>query len=263
MTIQDVTVTAPKSTLPYPPIHKDKKFVVLSDWDGTITSFDSNDYLTDNFGMGLEKRRQLNLDILSGKNNFRDAFREEMRSIPKPFDECKEILKRDIRADPGFVAFFEWCKSAQIPFVVVSSGMEPLIRAVLSKLVGEDDAKLVEIISNDVTIHADGTWEIYYRHPDSGYGHDKSQAILPYRQLPEPPLLFFFGDGVSDLSAARHADVLFVKQKAGGENDLAAFCRREGIPHIIFEDFNEALPIVQAIVSGRLAKEAALRGERP
>ena len=31
----------------------------------------------------------------------------------------------------------------------------------------------------------------------SGYGHDKSQAILPYRKLPEPPLLFFLGDGVS------------------------------------------------------------------
>uniref|UniRef100_A0A0W0EX82 Uncharacterized protein n=1 Tax=Moniliophthora roreri TaxID=221103 RepID=A0A0W0EX82_MONRR len=25
---------APESTLPYPPIHKDKKFVVLSDWLG-------------------------------------------------------------------------------------------------------------------------------------------------------------------------------------------------------------------------------------
>lgn len=23
---------APESTLPYPPVHKDKKFVVLSDW---------------------------------------------------------------------------------------------------------------------------------------------------------------------------------------------------------------------------------------
>jgi len=54
----------PESSLPYPPIHKDKKFVVLSDWsvliypsgfweldgppnfscrDGTITTDDSND----------------------------------------------------------------------------------------------------------------------------------------------------------------------------------------------------------------------------
>jgi hypothetical protein len=35
--------STPESTLPYPPIHKDKKFVVLSDWDGTITTYDSND----------------------------------------------------------------------------------------------------------------------------------------------------------------------------------------------------------------------------
>lgn len=53
------------SVLPLPPIHKGKKFVVLSDWvsfsirlseqadaqDGTITDKDSNDYMTDNIGM--------------------------------------------------------------------------------------------------------------------------------------------------------------------------------------------------------------------
>ena len=35
---------------------------------------------------------------------------------------------------------------------------------------------------------------------NSGFGHDKSQAILPYRKLPNPPTLFFFGDGVSGLT---------------------------------------------------------------
>jgi 2-hydroxy-3-keto-5-methylthiopentenyl-1-phosphate phosphatase len=32
---------------------------------------------------------------------------------------------------------------------------------------------------------------------DSGYGHDKSKAILPYRDLAHKPTLFFCGDGVS------------------------------------------------------------------
>jgi hypothetical protein len=60
--IPTMTDSTPESTLPYPPIHKDKKFVVLSDWlvsfhvksrlivtdsgiarDGTITTYDSND----------------------------------------------------------------------------------------------------------------------------------------------------------------------------------------------------------------------------
>jgi 2-hydroxy-3-keto-5-methylthiopentenyl-1-phosphate phosphatase len=47
----------------------------------------------------------------------------------------------------------------------------------------------------------------------SGFGHDKSWAILPYRDLPEPPTLFFFGDGVSDLSAAKHADGMCTASK--------------------------------------------------
>lgn len=53
-----------------------------------------------------------------------------------------------------------------------------------------------------------------------------------------------------DLSAARHADVLFVKAKED-ENDLAAYCRKEGIKHIIFKDFSEALPIVESVVKGQ------------
>jgi 2-hydroxy-3-keto-5-methylthiopentenyl-1-phosphate phosphatase len=106
------------------------------------------------------------------------------------------------------------------------SGMAPLIRAVLSNLIGEEDAKTIDIISNDVDIQPDGSWNIKFRHPTrsvrfssawfvflylregtthfcSGYGHDKSQAILPYRDLPHRPTLFFFGDGVSGMLAHR------------------------------------------------------------
>lgn len=43
--------------------------------------------------------------------------------------------------------------------------MAPLIRAVLSVLVGPEEAKDIEIIANDVTVHPDGKWEIQFRHP--------------------------------------------------------------------------------------------------
>ncbi|KAH9912319.1 HAD-like domain-containing protein [Epithele typhae] len=228
---------APESTLPYPPLHTDKKFVVLSDW---------------------LKRRQGNLDILAGKVTFRDAFREMLESISgngHNFEFCKEELKKNITLDGGFKDFHKYCKEQDI------LGMEPSIRAVLSKLIG-DDAKEIDIVSNNVDIHPDGTWSIKYRHPTSGFGHDKSQAILPYRRLPNPPLIFFFGDGVSDMSAARHADVLFVKCKDGGDNDLAAYCRREGIPHILFADFSHARVVVADIVEGRTtAAEALAKGK--
>jgi len=248
------------SALPYPPLHKDSKFVALSDWDGTITNFDSNDYLTDNVGYGFEKRREVNKDILNGKITFRDAFRDMLDSISMPFEDCKELLKKNIKLDPGFKVFYEWCKANNVPVIIVSSGMTPLIRAVLSNLIGEEDAAHIDIISNDVKIEDDGSWHIVYRHPESGFGHDKSQAILPYRDLPHRPTLFFFGDGVSDMSAARHADVLFVKNdKPEGENDLAAYCVHEKIPHVLFHTFADALPVVQDVVQGKKTTDEALK----
>jgi len=56
--------------------------------------------------------------------------------------------------------------------------------------------------------------------------------------------------GTSDISAAKHADLLFVKSKPGGDNDLAAYCKREGIRHVLFEDFKDALLVVRDIVNG-------------
>jgi hypothetical protein len=105
--------TAPESTLPYPPVHNDKKFVVLTDWYAFVVHFRSRchlslDYpsiigtarsrhmtrtivsssmcfaslkllirptivadMTDFLGYGKEKRREGNLEILSGRVTFR------------------------------------------------------------------------------------------------------------------------------------------------------------------------------------------------
>lgn len=45
------------------------------------------------------------------------------------------------------------------------SGMAPIIRAILSNLVGEEVANEIRIIANDVVVFPDGKWEIQYRHP--------------------------------------------------------------------------------------------------
>lgn len=53
-----------------------------------------------------------------------------------------------------------------------------------------------------------------------------------------------------DISAAEHADLLFVKTKLDGENDLSVYCQREGIKHVLFDDFSKVLPVVDSIVKG-------------
>lgn len=63
-----------------------------------------------------------------------------------------------------------------------------------------------------------GSLEIAYSDEcRSGFGHDKSLEIRPYARLPaeERPVLFYAGDGVSDLSAAKETDLLFAKAGRG------------------------------------------------
>ncbi len=67
----------------------------------------------------------------------------------------------------------------------------------------------------------------------SGFGHDKSLTIRPYAQLPENqrPVMFYAGDGVSDLSAARETDLLFAKEGRG----TFAFSRSQDTPFLIIK----------------------------
>ena len=61
------------------------------------------------------------------------------------------------------------------------------------------------------------------------------------------------------MSAAKHADILFAKNdKAGGQNDLAEYAKRQGIRHVLFKDFTDALPIVQSVVRGEKSVDQVL-----
>ncbi|KAK9447554.1 HAD-like domain-containing protein [Limtongia smithiae] len=238
----------------------DCKAIVFTDWDGTVTLQDSNDYMTDTIGYGEARRRQLNIEVLEGRWSFRDAFHDMLESVHLPFPECIEYLKAHIELDPGFAKFYTWSKAAGIPVVIVSSGMKPIIHALLAKLVGPAAADDIQIVANDVKINDDGSWQIVYR-DESDFGHDKSRCIKPFAELPDDarPMLFYCGDGVSDLSAARETDLLFAKV----DRDLITYCEREGIPYHVFHTYKDIHEKVQAIVEGKTTIEAAIENKKP
>ena len=146
-------------------------------------------------------------------------------SIKTPFPECVKYLIDNVTLDPHFKDFYNWARENGVPVIVLSSGMVPIIRALLVHLVGPE-AEEIEIISNDVvdrpgkSREEENGWTIRF-HDDSGFGHDKSLAIRPYvkhfadRPTEPRPTMFYAGDGVSDLSAARETDLLFAKKGRG------------------------------------------------
>lgn len=204
-----------------------------------------------------------------------------MDSVKMPYDECIKYVSDNVKLDPGFNDYLQWAIKNNIPTVVLSSGMEPIIRAILEKLVGEN-AKYIDVICNNIQarpgkqINEEGGWELVY-HDDSHFGHDKSLTIRPYAQLPadQRPTLFYAGDGVSDLSAAKETDLLFAKSghgetyvlfdtmiyRANFGSDLIQFCVRDNIPFTVFEDWSQIKAKVQEVVEGKVTvQEAAKQG---
>lgn len=125
------------------------------------------------------------------------------------------------------------------------------------------EAEDIEIVSNSVIprpgkkLEDEGGWELQF-HDDSDFGHDKSLTIRPYAEhiskLPpgeHRPTLFYAGDGVSDLSAARETDLLFAKKG----HDLVTYCKREGVPFTVFEDWESILKTTKDIYEGKTTVE--------
>lgn len=224
--------------------------IVFTDWDGTVTLQDSNDYITETLGFGRPRRLEINDEILNGRISFRDGFRQMLESIPVPFDECVDVLLKNVKLDPGFKDFYTWCDARGIPIIVVSSGMHPIIHALLKNLVGDEAIAKIDILSNDVKIDGD-KWDIVYKDPESPFGHDKAKSIKEWLDAhnytkESVPLLFYAGDGVSDLSAAKETNLLFAKHG----KDLITYCKRENIPYTEFNDFEDIFTKVKAVVSG-------------
>ncbi|KAF2396688.1 hypothetical protein EJ06DRAFT_533950 [Trichodelitschia bisporula] len=245
-------MTSPPSDLPA--MATNPKFIFFTDFDGTITLQDSNDYLTDTYGMGRSRRLELGAAVLDGSLTFRSAFAQMLGSVPLPFSACTAALAQQARFDAGFVPFLRYAADNNIPVVILSGGMAPIISSMLHAELGSEMAEKLQVVANGVRVRdgkkdldEEGGWEIEFR-DESGFGHDKARTIRPYAQLGEGrPVMFYAGDGVSDLSAARETDLLFAKKG----KDLVTYCVREEVPFTVFGDWGEILEKVKAVVEGR------------
>ncbi|KAJ6437484.1 prolyl aminopeptidase (secreted protein) [Purpureocillium lavendulum] len=258
-------------------VAKNREFIFFTDFDGTITIDDTTVFLIDNYGMGRERRMKLDQDVLDGRIHFRNAFREMMDSVALPFETCIEVLIQNIQIDPGFQDFYAWARESGVPIVVLSSGVEPIIRALLNKLLGSKwdiqiVANTIEPRDGESTQHKNG-WKMQFR-DESVHGHDKSLAIRKYSSLQDSLISFYAGDGISDLSAARETDLLFAKTGKSASMmcpipfvtdinnqhaDLVHYCQKENVPFVPFSNWSNITKICKDIVAGKTSIQEVLQ----
>jgi 2,3-diketo-5-methylthio-1-phosphopentane phosphatase len=212
---------------------------------------DTGHILFDAHGCGSARREVLDEEIKNGTRSFREVSEEMWGSLNVPFEDGFQVMERTLEIDPDFQTFHKFCIANNIPFNVISAGLKPILRKVLDTFLGEEEAKHIEIVANDAKITEDGSeWKPVWRH-DTELGHDKALSITEAREEAKLacddgtiPLIVFIGDGVSDLPAAREADVLFARKGLR----LEEYCVENKIPYIAYETFADIEKEVKKIM---------------
>ena len=207
---------------------------VFSDFDGTITTPDTLEFLTARFGGGAEFYRETGRLLRDGSLTRRDGIARDMASVRVPFAEAAAALRAGIRVDPAFPAFARWCAEHAIPLTLLSAGYVEIIELLLPA---------------DVRAHLDvranrfvpGTWRTVFR-DDSPEGHDKAPAVRAARAAGARTV--FIGDGFSDRGPAREADVVFARR----DRSLVDWCREQGIACQVFASFDEVRTSLAALL---------------
>jgi 2,3-diketo-5-methylthio-1-phosphopentane phosphatase len=211
---------------------------------------DTGHILFDAHGCGSERRNVLDEQIKTGERSFREVSEEMWGSLNVPFEDGFDVMEKTIEIDPDFQQFHKFCMENNIPFNVISAGLKPILRKVLDTFLGEEESAHIQIVANEAEIKEDGSeWKPVWRH-DTELGHDKALSINEARSEAELicedgtiPLIVFIGDGVSDLAAAREADVLFARKGLR----LEEYCIEHRIPYIPYETFADIEKEVRAI----------------
>ncbi len=207
-----------------------QKLHIFSDFDGTITNTDSLVFLTRMLGAGESAIIEIGQQLRANTMTLRAGISAEMGSIRASFEEARDLLLKQVKVDPDFKKFVEWCDESQIPVTVLSAGFHEFIDLFLTS----EEYPTLEILASRINPQPTG-WECIFR-DDSDYGNDKAAAIQRARASGYHTI--FLGDGLSDRAAAEVADVVFAKRS------LAEHCRVNSIPFTEFQTFAEVLAIL-------------------
>ncbi|KAJ5826876.1 hypothetical protein N7447_003639 [Penicillium robsamsonii] len=229
--------------------HQKRKIIIFSDFDGTIFLQDTGHVLVDNLGCGAAYRNKLEEQFKTGERTFRDISDDMWGSLSIPFGDGFEIMEKNLELDSGFREFHQYCVAEGFPFNVISAGLKPVLQRTLDLFLGKEEAASIEIVANDLKAPGGIPWKPVWR-DNTDSGHDKGASVNQARvkaqsecEPDEIPLIVFIGDGVSDLAAAREADVLFARRGLR----LEEYCIEHGIEHTPFDDFSQIKKEVEAI----------------
>jgi len=208
-------------------------FVVLCDFDGTITKIDTAEFVLSKFAQG--NWRFFSDQFEKGEITLEDCLKKQFALVKASKKEILNELDNIVTFRPNFEKLAKYCKQNLIPLTVVSAGLDFVIRYFL-KL--NNWQNLVE------TYTAKTKWTAKSAKLDFPKPFDKASANFKHDLVKQcrnqGKRVVYIGDGSGDYAAAKDADYLFVIKGSR----LEELCENHGVHHRSMTDFLEVVTVI-------------------
>lgn len=220
------------------------KLKIFSDFDGTITLFDTWIEMGERFIKEKGKWAEVIKSFEEQKIGARECFLAECGLI-EDFDleEFNRIIDSQ-RLDPQFESFYEFCTQNNIPFVILSEGMDYYISRILNNY-----GLKIPFYSNTLIINEENKPGLKFPYADSDCikcGTSKRNLLM--NQTADDEISVFIGDGFSDACVVNYADIVFAKKS------LASYCWKNNITYQDYQTFGDIKKKIEKLLGSKKLK---------
>ena len=212
--------------------------IIQCDFDGTIATANISLLLREEFITG--DWRKIEADYLSGKLTVEVSNQRQFALLMEPRDKLVAFARKHARVRDGFLEFVQYCQNNDIEFVIVSSGLDFYIQAVLEQINAPD----LELHCAHTDFGQDSI-AVTYTGPDGNMVKNgfKRRYLDWLKQRSDA--IAYLGDGLSDLEPASAADYVFAT------GSLPALLKANSISHYTFASFYDILQQIRRIQEKR------------
>lgn len=202
---------------------------VFCDFDGTVSVKDVTDLLLEAYA--LPEWREIEALWQEGRIGSMECMSRQvalLRCSRKELDQ----LADGVAIDPQFPDFVADCREASVPVIILSDGLDAVIRRILRNHGLAD----LPVYANRLEMSDDARYRLSfpYARADCRAASGTCKCALMRQLSPPDAEKILIGDGVSDGCAAREAaDFVFAKDA------LLATCREHALPHAAYRDFGD------------------------
>jgi 2,3-diketo-5-methylthio-1-phosphopentane phosphatase len=212
--------------------------VVLSDFDGTMVTIDTAEFLLDH--LADRKWRVIDEQLERGEVTFEESLKEEFAMLKVTEETIIQTLEPVTAFRPNFDKLIEYCREQNYPLVVASGGLDFAIRHFL-ELKGWLNS--VEIFAPKATCTENGITISFPKRLDRNSINLKDDLVRFHRE--QGKKVIYIGNGVGDYPAAQVADLPFAIRNS----KLANLCKNGGIACKEITDFKETVKCIRDWVS--------------